>query len=176
MMSVKSVRIDANRIYLEPFSMAHLTDNYIQWLNDPVVVRYSEQRHVTHTRESCFRYFQSFAQSAHLFYAIMLMSHPNEHIGNMTVFIDPYNKIADIGILIGEKKHWGNGYGLEAWKAMSDYLFASGIRKVTAGTMASNQGMLKIMQRSEMQLEGRRYKHFLHEGKEEDLIFYAISL
>lgn len=175
MLSDNHAIIKAQQIYLEPFTPTHITDRYVRWLNDPIVVRYSEQRHLKHTHDSCVRYLQSCSISSHLFYAIILMHDLNEHIGNITAYIDPYNKIADLAILIGEKNHWGKGYGLEAWKAMSDYLLTSGIRKVTAGTMASNHGMLKIMQRSGMKIEGRRYKHFLHEGKEEDLIFSAIN-
>lgn len=38
------------------FADRHLTERYVGWLNDPAVVRYSEQRHSRHTlwsRRNC---------------------------------------------------------------------------------------------------------------------------
>jgi len=49
------------RLRMVPFSEAHLTTRYVGWLNDPEVVRYSEQRHQTHTIESCRSYLLSFS-------------------------------------------------------------------------------------------------------------------
>ena len=167
------IKIKSDRLCLEFFTRDHITQQYVQWLNDPMVVRYSEQRHYRHTHESCECYLKSFSETTHLFLAISLLN-TGEHIGNITAHIDIYNNIADMGILIGEKKYWGKGYGLEAWKRLCEYLFSMGIRKITAGTMTSNGGMFKIMQRAGMQIEGYRYKHFLCENIATDIVYTAL--
>jgi len=163
------------RLQLVPFAEPYLTPRYVDWLNDPEVVRYSEQRHRVHTLESCRNYWLSFSGAPHFFWAIVLADGPLGHIGNMSAYIDEFNSVADIGILIGERAVWGKGYGLEAWVAVCNYLLRDiGIRKVTAGTMAVNKGMLRIMEQSGMVADGRRIRHYIFNAEEVDVILAAL--
>ena len=45
------------------------------------------------------------------------------------------------------------GYGLEAWKALTEFYLKFPVRKITAGTMASNKGMIAICEKAGMKLE-----------------------
>lgn len=167
--------IRTERLLLEPFTEKHLAERYVSWLNNPQVVRYSEQRHRTHTLETCRSYLASFQETPNYFWAICQVEGPHGHIGNISADVDVANGLADVGILIGETEVWGQGYGTEAWKAVCDYLLhRPSIRKVTAGTISLNQGMLKIMQKSGMVPDGRRVRHYLWEGKEVDVIYMAL--
>jgi RimJ/RimL family protein N-acetyltransferase len=128
----------------------------IDWLNDPEVVKYSEQRHKKHDLRSQCEYLDSMAPPNHL-WAI----HTEDwQIGTISARVDRHNSVADLGILIGDRSRWGKGFGLEAWKAVMDYLFASGIRKIEAGHIERNERMAGICFKSGMELEGRRYQHF----------------
>lgn len=170
----KSEVIETRRLILEPFSEKYLTQRYVSWLNDPEVVRFSQQRWIEHRLDSCREYMNSFEGTPNYFWAVVSHAAEDGHIGTMTSYIDLQNGIADIGILIGEKRLWGKGYGLEAFLAAAGFLFRDGgIRKVTAGTVAANKGMLKIMERAEMKQDGRRFRQVLCEGREEDLVFGA---
>jgi [ribosomal protein S5]-alanine N-acetyltransferase len=166
--------IETPRLRIVPFSEAYLSSHYVSWLNDPEVVRYSEQRHKRHTLESCRQYWQSFKDSPHSFWAITTVDKEFGHIGTITAYIDAYNLTASVGIMIGERRVWGQGYGLEAWVAVCHHLIYEGIRKVTAGTLALNEGMLKIMEKSGMVPDGRWHRHCLVEGEEVDIIFAAL--
>lgn len=171
----ESSLINTTRLQIVPFYEKYLTQRYVHWLNDPEVVKYSEQRHRTHTLETCHRYWQAFIDTPHFFWAIVVSQPPLGHIGNMNAHIDPKNLLADIGILIGERESWRKGYGLEAWMAVCDYLFnETQIRKITAGALATNEGMLKIMQRSGMLEDGRRFRHYLLDGQEVDVVYAAL--
>lgn len=166
--------IETPRLRIEPFSEKHLTGRYVAWLNDPAVVRFSEQRHTHHTLDSSRRYWKSFKTSPHMFSAIMLASDDLGHIGNITVDVDLPNRVADLAIMIGDQHVWGQGYGLEAWSAaIHELLTTQNMRKVTAGTMASNSAMVSIMQRSGMVLEGRKARQFELDGAEVDLVMAA---
>ena len=77
------------------------------WLNDKEVVRYSEQRHIKHTIESQTRYLESFTNSSNCFWAVIQKVPTDEMIGSITAYIDPHNSVADVGILIGSRGHWG---------------------------------------------------------------------
>ncbi len=49
-----------------------------------------------------------------------------EHIGNCTYFnIDTRRKEAELGIVIGNKNHWGKGYGREAVTLLLKHIFES---------------------------------------------------
>jgi ribosomal-protein-alanine N-acetyltransferase len=158
-----------------PFEPRHLTSRYVGWLNDPEVVRYSEQRHRVHTPESCRLYYQSFADSHDQFLAVESDTGPDAvHVGNMAIAVDVPNRVADLSIIIGEKSVWGTGTASKAWAAVVEHLLTRGqMRKVTAGTMSVNEPMLHLMQRSGMAIEAVRPKQFLWEGREVDLVLAA---
>jgi ribosomal-protein-alanine N-acetyltransferase len=167
--------IETSRLKIVPFSEHYLTARYVSWLNDPEVVRFSEQRHSFHTLESCRLYRLSYFKTPNYFWAITVSEGRLGHIGNINVYVDEKNRLADVGVLIGEKTAWRQGYGLEAWKAVCNYLLeVAGMRKVTAGTIADNKGMLSIMEESDMVADGRRVRHYIVEGKETDIIHMAL--
>jgi RimJ/RimL family protein N-acetyltransferase len=160
------------RLRLLPFTAELVSARYVAWLNDPQVVRYSEQRHRSHSLDSCHAFVATFdQQSAHM-WAIVL---DDLHIGNITAHRNLPNKVADIGILIGDRSTWGHGYGAEAWTGVRDWLLDSGCRKVTAGAMAANVGMLAVFEKTGMVEEGRRVGYFLLDGRPVDMVLTAFN-
>jgi RimJ/RimL family protein N-acetyltransferase len=167
-------RISGASLTLVPFGDEHIGQHYVDWLNDPVVMRFSEGRHQRHSLESCKAYVRSFDNSPHQRWAIIEQT-SGAHIGNITSYIDVPNRVADIGILIGVPEAWGRGYGREAWQLVQTYqLTGAGARKVEAGTMAENRAMLRILQSCGMHEEGRRARHFMLDGRAVDLVQYAV--
>ena len=165
--------IETLRLKILPFKEEFLTQIYVAWLNDPEVVKYSEQRHRSHSLESCRQYFQSIQSSPHGFYAIVA-KHPETHIGNSTIAVDLNNQVADISIMIGDRAFWGKGLGAEAFCALVDNLINTGqFRKVTAGTMAANTKMLKLIEKAGMKIECRRKDHYLLGRKPVDIVYAA---
>lgn len=169
--------IETARLRIEPFGEGHLTERYVNWLNDPDVVRYSDQRFRRHTLKSCLGYWQSFAATPHFFWAVVAKDRMLGHIGNLSAYVDQYHGVADLGILIGERPAWRQGYGLEAWRAVCGYLFDSGVaRKISAGCLAANLPMMSIMSRAGMVPDGVRIGHNLFEGRPMDIIHAAIFI
>lgn len=166
--------IETARLRLVPFEERHFTARYVAWLNDPAVVRYSEQRHRHHDLEGCRRWVASMRDGGHPLWAIEMRGPPPDHVGNIAAYIDEANKVADVTILIGERMTWGRGIGIEAWQAVCDWLLARArMRKVSGGTMAANRAMVRIMERAGMVPDGARAGHFLLEGHPVDLLHYA---
>lgn len=161
-------------VNLVPFKDHHLTEKYVGWLNDHEVVRYSEQRHRKHSLESCSSYVQSCRKGNVLLWAIETKD--AQHVGNISAAIDQPNRIADLAILLGERALWNRGMGYDAWHTTMSFLLTEyKMRKVMAGTMAANAGMLALMSKSGMVCEGRLEGHFLLEGNPVDLIFASRS-
>lgn len=149
-----------------------ITTDYLDWLRDPDVVRFSNQRFRQHTEQTCRAYLDSFDNSSNLFLAIYL--HGKKMVGTMTVYHAVPHSTADIGLMIGDRTQWGNGIGLDAWQTLMDHLLlAGGVRKVTGGTVRCNIGMVRIMECSGMHLEGVRSGQQMIEGEAQDELLFA---
>jgi len=169
----KFIEISGQLVLLRSFTFENITDEYIGWLNDPLVVRYSNQRFITHNISTCEHYLSSFDGSDHRFLSIcdLITKKP---IGTATVYVARHHATADAGIMIGHHEFRGKGYGQDAWNALIYWLLgAGGLRKVTAGALACNYPMVQLMKRSGMHLEAVRCRQEIVEYHEEDLVLYA---
>lgn len=150
-----------------------ITSEYINWLNDSEVVRYSNQRFHQHTRETCLQYLSSFRNTDNLFLVIRMIG-SGEIVGTISAYISVQHGTADMGIMIGARSWWGKGIGLDAWHTLMRYLFSScKLRKITGGTLRCNVGMVRVMERSGMHLEAVRALQQVVEGEAQDVLFYA---
>lgn len=164
--------LESERLRLRFFTPEDIQANYVAWLNDSKVVQFSNQRFHLHTESSCRHYLASFASTDNRFLAIEdKLTH--ELMGTLTLYINPHHQTADIGILIGNTSHWGKGYGYEAFALAVAALFRAKLRKVTAGTMSSNLGMIKIMEKCGMALEATRKAQEMLDGQAVDILYFA---
>lgn len=165
--------LTGEKVRLQTFQPRDITDAYIGWLNDPDVTRYSNQRFATHTRASCEAYLASFAGSPNLFLSVREAS-TGDAIGTMTAYANPHHATCDAGIMIGARQYWGGGYGQEGWDLLVQWLCGTaGVRKLTAGCLAANGAMVRLMQRSGMVPDGVRKDQELVDGAPVDIVHYA---
>lgn len=153
--------ISTARLSLRP--LTKVTSQNIGWLRNPDVVRFSEQRHRTHTISSQLRYVNSFDGPSHI-WAIYVVE-TGRHIGNVTAMHDEPNRVSDVGIMIGDTTCWRKGYAGEAWSRVCAWLLdkdCGGVRKLEAGCSKDNVAMTKIITGSGFVQEGERLNHFLH--------------
>jgi ribosomal-protein-alanine N-acetyltransferase len=159
-------------IRLVPFTPAHVSKDYLSWLNDRRLMRYSRQRLRSHTEESSRAYVESFTGSANFLWAVERVA-DGLHIGSMTTYVDDHQRSADLGILIGHPAACGKGYGRQAWGLALAHVFSVlNLRKATAGAVAPNEAMLRICRKWDMRLEGtRRKQEMLDDGPADVLLF-----
>jgi ribosomal-protein-alanine N-acetyltransferase len=155
--------IPASKLEWQPEDLQEL----IGWLNTPEVVKYSEQRHHRHTQKTQATYIKNTRP-----YWIIFDS--DAMVGCINAGVDWRNERAGMGILLGDK-HWGQGYGAEAWRAVMTYLFSNDIRKIEAGMMAANEPMINICCKCGMAPEGRIKGHFLWNEEPMDLVIMGAS-
>ena len=173
--------LQGSKVLLKRFTESDIDEAYIGWLNDAEVVRFSNQRFLRHDRESSMRYLATFEDTDNLFISIRSLSDDRPvgtqigtQIGTMTAYVSKHHGTVDVGIMIGDKSVWGSGYGQDAWNTFTDWLLARGdIRKLTAGTLACNHGMIKLMERSGMEYEATRKAQEIVDSQEEDILYYA---
>jgi len=137
------------------------------------VTRFSNQRFQRHTFDSCSDYLKTFLGSANSFLLIE-RSDNQQSIGTATVYRDINHGNANIGLLVGERSSWRQGFGCEAWQVILEtVLLESGMRKVCGGTARLNHAMVRIMEQSDMELEAVFADHELINGHPVDILHYA---
>lgn len=168
-------RLAGDKVMLRTFTAQDINDDYLGWLNDAATVRFSNQRFRKHTIASCEQYLASFDGSDNLFAALCDRDN-GRLVGTMTAYVSRHHGTADMGLMIGERAIWGQGYGQDAWNTLGAWLLGPqvGIRKLTGGTARPNAGMLRIMERFGMQLEAVRPAQEIIEGQAVDLLYYGI--
>lgn len=160
-------------VSLLPFTEADITERHVDWLNDPQVVRFSNQRFFQHTTESCRAYLRSFDNSVNRYYSIRRLE-DGAPLGTITAYAAVHHGTVDLGILLGERSTWGMGFGLDAWLTlMHTALATKGVRKITGGTLACNHGMLRIFERAGMTCEAVRRAQEIVDSEPHDIVYYA---
>lgn len=150
-----------------------ISRDYIGWLNDEIIMRFSNQRFHQHSFDTCARYLKNFENTDNLF--LKIQRKPDlVMIGTMTVYYSRHHGTADIGILVGHPEARGRGFGRDAWATVADWLMeAEGVRKVTAGTLRCNTAMVKLMEAAGMTLEAVRTSQELIDNEPQDMLLFA---
>lgn len=165
--------LHGSKVSLRPFDKCDITLEYINWLNNPKVVQYSNQRFRIHTLESSMHYLSTFDwESSYLLAICSLVT--GLHLGTLTIYRNLNHGTADVGILLGAPQSWGQGLGQDAFRIVVRTLKESlQVRKVTAGTMAENKAMVGILESTGFRLEAVRSAQEIFEGRPVDLLYYA---
>ncbi|MGE3540907.1 MAG: GNAT family N-acetyltransferase [Candidatus Tectimicrobiota bacterium] len=168
--------LQSARLYLREVRPSDVTDTYYRWMNDPEVTRYLESRFTPYAREGLREYvLGKLGDRDNVFLAIIL--HEGErHIGNIKLGpIHWIHRYADIGLLIGEKDCWGQGYATEAIQLVVEYAFNTlNLHKLTAGCYALNAGSLHAFRKVGFLVEGTRLQHFYYDGSYIDEILLGL--
>lgn len=159
------------RLVLMPYFPEKVTQQHVDWLNDPEVVKYSRQRFHKHDRLSQANYVWEFGLGGHLW---LIMWPTGVEIGTIGVTYDAENDVGDMGLLIGDKSVWGHGLATEAWAEVMRWCFEElKLRKIECGCMSLNLGMRQVAVKTGMRIEGGRVGHFLLDGKPVDVVYYG---
>jgi len=170
---ISSLPIILERVSIRLFSASDIGYDYISWLNDPEVMKFSNQRFISHNRETCKDFFNSI-QSLDAIFLVIIFQENKEAVGTMTVYFSRNHQTADIGIMLGNKSFWNIGLGTEALNGVIEFLFKkAGVRKVTSGTLSCNKGMIRICEKAGMVTDGVRKKQELIKDKPYDIVYFA---
>ncbi|MBT6170500.1 MAG: GNAT family N-acetyltransferase [Flavobacteriaceae bacterium] len=166
-------KLEGSLVELSLFTENDITQDYITWLNDSSVMQFSNQRFVKHDLITCQNYLSSFKNTDNLFILIKT-KRENKAIGTMNAYVNAHHGVVDFGILIGNKAQWGKGYGQDAWNTLTSWVLEiDGVRKITAGTLSCNFGMLKLLERSGMSLEATKKKQEVIDNKVFDAHYFC---
>ena len=168
--------LEGKNIYLREVRITDVNDNYYNWMNDNKVTKYLESRFYPQSKESIEEYVKSINNDPSYVFLAIIEREGDTHIGNIKLGpINWVHRIADVGIMIGEKTAWGKGYATEAIKLVTKYAFGKlNLHKLTAGCYKENIGSQRAFRKSGYIVEGIRKKHCFCNGKYTDVILMGI--
>ena len=173
--SMNNITLKGSTIILEQISFHHISKNYLDWLNDYEMVKYTESRHTVHTMESLKNFVTHVNNESNYCFAIIDIQ-SGKHIGNIKIGnIHPIYKYADVGLIIGDKNFHGKGIATEALKLCVEFAFKQlKLHRLYAGIYDVNIGSIKAFEKAGFVREGCEKEKYLFEGKRIDSYIYGI--
>ena len=158
---------------LRPLLQRDLTDEYLGWLNNPYLNKYSSHFRVWPTTEVDQEEFYSNTKSkTHVAFAICCKK-TGRHVGNCSLDgIDWVNRNAHFNVNIGVKEYRSIHF-LDVLNVMADYAFNTlNLHKLSGG--AEIPGILELHERLGWKKEGVLRKHLFREGEYVDLVLFSL--
>jgi [ribosomal protein S5]-alanine N-acetyltransferase len=165
--------IRTERHVLSCLEVDEVDDAYAGWMADPETVQYLETRGRALGSSELRDYVAGMRASQDSYLFGIFTADDRRHIGNIKLGpISSRHGSASIGLVIGEKDHWGRGVASEAIAAVADWAFSElGLAKLTAGSYARNAGSVRAFERSGFAIEGvQRGQVRLDDGSRDDVI------
>jgi RimJ/RimL family protein N-acetyltransferase len=140
--------------------LADARDEY-RWRSDPELARYDASRPVQMPFESYGRNWSfdyRFTDTPARSFAVE--DENGRHIGNVMYYnIDPNRGDAEIGISIGERDYWSQGYGSDAVEAVVRALFSSrNLRRLYLHTLEWNTRAQRAFQKAGFRPTGTSWR------------------
>ncbi len=170
-----SFSLEVGRITVQPLNVDHITNDYLAWLHDPDVSKGLDGvRGRRFTLESIGDFIEAAAASSDM--ALLGIFLDGKHIGNITLTeISDEHRHATLGIMIGDKKLWGQGIAARCLKVLKEECFQQ-LHMVRLQAMAYdfNQASLSVFARAGFQVEGRKKCAGIVDGRCHDLIMFGV--
>lgn len=102
--------------------------------------------------------------------------HDGKHIGKCDYRdVNIITRTATIGLSIGEKDYWNQGYGSDVIKTLIRHLFNSlNLRRVQLDTWSGNERAIRVYQKCGFEIEGRLKENEYVDGKYYDTIIMGL--
>lgn len=166
--------LEGARLRLRPVLEEDYTDEYLGWLNDPEINRWSQRRAFPSDREQMRQYGQALAARPGQGFVLAMIHKPSgAHIGNISlVNIQLVHRCAEIAILIGRGEFRGQGLGGEAIHLLAGHAFAAlNMHRVFAGTF--NPAFVRCVEKIGWTREGVFRERIWSHGRYHDQIWLA---
>jgi diamine N-acetyltransferase len=142
--------------------------NFVRWFNDPEVRQKLLMIAPMSTAQE-ERWFESLRDRENDFiFAVEIQAGEAwVHIGNVGLHkIDWRSRTAVFGIVLGEKKYWGQGYGTEATRTMLRFAFRTlNLHRVELEVFEYNPRAIRCYEKAGFQRDGTRRQSHFYDGR-----------
>ena len=149
--------------------------HYVAWINDPEVTHHLLVYLPMNLEDETEWYEQQRQDAATHNFAIVI-SENERLIGSIGLMrINYKDQNAELGIFIGDKTQWGQGYGGEAIQLLLDFAFSEmNLHRIYLRVDASHTPGIRCYTRSGFIEEGRLRDAVYHAGHFEDQIIMSV--
>jgi RimJ/RimL family protein N-acetyltransferase len=168
-------KLPGEKCYLSPCRLED-ADRWAEWFNDlEVTLPLGDEAYTPSSPESEQETIREIHKDrAHVFSIVDTKT--DQLVGRCLLFnVDPVNRSAMLGIVLGEKSRWDQGYGQEAVKLLLDYGFnLLNLNSVMLGTFSFNERAVRCYEKVGFRVIGRRRKARIIAGDMYDIILMDI--
>lgn len=164
-------KLVGDRIYLSPMNSKD-AESYTKWLNDFDITDYLGRSAFSITLDDEKAYLENKRSSQDAVQFSIVTLNEDKLLGTVSLErIDNINRCATLGIFIGEKDCFSNGYGTEAIKLILDYGFNYlNLNNIGLTVMDFNPRAIRCYEKCGFKEYGRRRKCKFINGKYYDSV------
>jgi RimJ/RimL family protein N-acetyltransferase len=161
-------------IYLRPLEKEDAR-TIVPWFNDAEVTRFTRRyRPLTLAEEE--EYLRRLPDSA-TDVGLGIALRGDDRLVGLTALhdVDPRNRHAQLGLLIGDKDSWGKGYGTEATRLLVQYAFETlNLNRVWLHVYEHNARGLRVYEKVGFRVEGRLRQEAFRDGRYWDTVVMGL--
>ena len=167
--------IEGEKVRLTALSSEFLPE-YRRWINDPEVADFLASIGFPLSLAEERQWLERMRRSGEYATHFTIVTKSGERIGNIALMdINYLNRNAQLGIMIGERDHWGKGYGKDAICTLLDYAFGTlCLNKVDLKLNVENKRALACYEKCGFKLEGKKRKQIFYRGRYCDELMMGI--
>lgn len=166
--------IKGKRITLRAITRDDLP-RYVAWLNNPEVIYHLSPLLPMNLEDETDWYEQQRKDKTTQNLAIVI-NEGDLHIGSIGLMrLNHQQQQAELGIFIGDKSKWGQGYGQEAIHLLLNFAFTElNLHRIFLRVDASHAAGIRCYQACQFQEEGRLRDAVYHHGHFEDQLIMSV--
>ena len=166
--------LNAEKYSLKTLLTEDATVNYQRWLNDKDITKTLETDSRLYSIEELTEVILSHDNKTKFIFGVFTAD--NYHVGNFRVTYKLRNKVANIGLLIGDKNFWGTPIVNICRKALINWIFFSNdINKIECRPMSINYAALFNFHSQGWKQEGVLREHYFKNNKFIDAVCYGLT-
>jgi len=148
--------LSSERLLLRQVEYEDLNENYLRWVNDAEVVRYTDIRFQRQSKDTIYKYWKEYKDSKNDHWFAICVASQNKHIGNIKLGpVNYLHQTGELSLIIGEKCFWGKGYATESIKLISSWAFSSlKLYKLSSTIYRENVASKKVFEKAGFRCEG----------------------
>ena len=165
--------ITGKRILLRAWERPDL-DAFMRWFNDPEVTIYLGNAYPALSSVAEERFIESMVEAKNTY--CIVTRDEGVLIGNCRLFdVDATNRSAEIGIVIGEKAYWSQGYGREVLDLLLEIGFDGlGLNRICLRLVDFNARGFRAYQAAGFREEGRQRQAAFVKSAFHDMILMSV--
>ena len=163
-------------IELKELNRKLISVDYINWMNNKRVIKFTEQRFVKNTKKKIIKFVEEKKKSKiEYLFGIYSVEKKKVHIGNIKLGpINNIHKYAEISYIIGNLQYQNKGFATQAIKkilVISKKKYK--LKKIIASVYSSNIASRKVLEKNKFKLEGIIKKKFIFNKKRLDQLIFG---